>query len=90
MSALIIEYIYNGYREYTINGYTAYQAKPTSRLECPHCAFKHNEYTKDFCVPGRPDNSKHSCDNCNKPIAVVFQGNSYYVVKLYHIEDNIN
>lgn len=90
MSAQIVVHNRNGFKEYTLNGYTATVAKPTSPMICPHCGFEHEDATFEFCVLGRPDNSISPCDSCGKPFGVVVEDGCYYVVKLYSLDDNIN
>lgn len=71
-------------------GYSGEIVRGASLLVCPHCGYRHMDYVRDYCVEGRPDNSKGDCDNCFKVYGVIVNGEDYVVLKLYHMDDNIN
>ena len=71
-------------------GYSGEIVKGHSLLLCPHCNRKQGDIVKDYCVEGRPDNSKGDCEHCFKVFGVVKLLGEYVVLKLYHMDDNIN
>lgn len=71
-------------------GYEAFSTIPDAKIICPHCGHAHEDIVSDGCVIGRPDNSKYECDICFNPFAIIIKGDTYFIVKLFRINDNIN
>lgn len=71
------------------NGYIGFRAIKGRKLSCPHCSREQEDVVEDYCVLGRPDKSKDTCVYCDRPFGVIFKQNSFFVVKIYTINDNI-
>jgi len=70
-------------------GYSGERFSGDRLLVCPHCYRKQDSVVSDYCVKGRPDNSKDDCIHCGKVFGVIVESGIYYVLKLYGKDDNI-